>query len=71
MVVFTRLKYLGKSFILCATTGFLWTNLNNDHDVEQEKVKSTIRQADLCCQAFKEKNGIPGTISSGFLFETK
>lgn len=62
MVVFTRLKYLGKPVILCATTGFLWAKLNNDHDVEQETFKSTIRQADLCCQAFKERNGIPGTI---------
>ena len=61
MVVFTRLKYLGKPFILCATTGFLWAKLNNDPDMEQEKLKSIMRQADLCCQAFKEKNGIPGT----------
>jgi hypothetical protein len=60
MVVFTRFYFLGKPLIFCATTGFLWAKLNNDNDIEKEKLKSTINQADLLCQAFKEKQGIPG-----------
>jgi len=60
MVVFTRFYFLGKPLILCATTGFFWTKLNNDNDIQKEKLKSIINQADLICQAFKEKQGIPG-----------
>jgi hypothetical protein len=60
MVVFTRFYFLGKPLIFCAATGLLWTKLNNDNDVQKEKLKSTINQVDLICQAFKEKNGIPG-----------
>jgi hypothetical protein len=58
MVVFTRFYFLGKPLILCTATGFLWTKLNQDTD--KEKLNSTISQADLICQAFKEKQGIPG-----------
>ncbi|CAF0896331.1 unnamed protein product [Rotaria sordida] len=60
MVAFTRLYSLRKPFILCVTTGFLWTKLNNDSDIDQEKLKLTVNQADLICQGFKEKQGIPG-----------
>jgi hypothetical protein len=58
MVVFTRFYFLGKPLILCATTGFLWAKFHNDNDKEQ--LKTVINQADLICQAFKEKQGIPG-----------
>jgi len=60
MVVFTRFYFLGKPLILCAATGFLWTKLNSDNNIQQEKLKATINQADLICQAYKEKQGIPG-----------
>jgi hypothetical protein len=60
MVVFTRFYFLGKPLILCATTGLLWAKLNHDNDIHKDKLKSTISQADLMCQAFKEKQGIPG-----------
>lgn len=66
MVVFTRFYYLGKPLIVCVATGFLWTKLNNDNEIYQEKLKSTIAQADLLCQAFKEKQGIPGMAKSNF-----
>ena len=58
MVFFGRFNFFGKPLILCATTTLLWTKLNNDNE---EKLKSAIAQADLICQAFKEKQGIPGT----------
>jgi len=60
MVVFTRFYFLGKPLILCAATGLLWAKLNNDNDTQKEKLKSIINQADLICQAYKEKQGIPG-----------
>jgi hypothetical protein len=60
MVVFTRFYLLGKPFILCTATGFLWAKLNHDDDSYKEKLKSTINQVDLICQAFKAKQGIPG-----------
>ncbi|CAF4168542.1 unnamed protein product, partial [Rotaria magnacalcarata] len=59
MSVFNRFYFLGKPLALCATTGFLWTQLNNDNDIDKEKLKLTINQADLICQGFKEKQGIP------------
>ncbi|CAF1149336.1 unnamed protein product [Adineta steineri] len=60
MGIFTRYYYFGKPLIICATTGFLWTTFNKDNDVYKERINSTITQADLICQAFKEKQGIPG-----------
>lgn len=59
MVVFTRLS---KPFLICATTAFLWKkyNNNNDDDNQDDKLNLTIKQANLLCQAFKEKQGIPG-----------
>ncbi|CAF3950517.1 unnamed protein product [Rotaria magnacalcarata] len=60
MGVFNRFYFLGKPLALCATTGFLWTQLNKDNDIDKEKLKLTINQADLICQGFKEKQGIPG-----------
>jgi hypothetical protein len=70
MVVFTRLKFLGKPLILCATTGFLWANLKNENDLQKDKLKSTIHQADLLCQAFKEKQGIPGRYHFYFILKS-
>jgi hypothetical protein len=57
MVVFTRFYFLGKPLILCATTGFFWSKLNDDRDIPKQQLNST---AELICQAFKEKQGIPG-----------
>jgi hypothetical protein len=69
MVVFTRFYFLRKPLIICATTGFLWANLKNENDLQKDKFKSTIHQADLLCQAFKEKYGIPGI--NHFLFHSQ
>ncbi|CAF4564731.1 unnamed protein product, partial [Rotaria socialis] len=60
MGVFNRFYFLGKPLALCGTAGFLWAQLNNDNDIDKEKLKLTINQADLICQGFKEKQGIPG-----------
>jgi hypothetical protein len=70
MVVFTRFYFWGKPLILCATTGFLWANLKNNNDLEKDKIKSTINQADLICQAFKEKQGIPGRYHLYFIIKS-
>ena len=43
--------------MVCAGTGFLWTKWTRDRD---EHVNFAMHQADLRCQAFKEKQSIPG-----------
>lgn len=60
MVVFTRFYAFRKPLILCATTGFLLKRLTDEDDIDKDNIKSTIAQADLICQGFKEKQGIPG-----------
>ncbi|CAF3928002.1 unnamed protein product, partial [Rotaria sp. Silwood1] len=59
MGIFTRLYFLRKPLIFCAATGLLWTKLNNNNDIDKEKLQLIINQADLICQEFKEKQGIP------------
>ncbi|CAF3353588.1 unnamed protein product [Rotaria sp. Silwood1] len=63
MGIFTRLYFLRKPLIFCAATGLLWTKLNNNNDIDKEKLQLIINQADLICQEFKEKQGIPGNIN--------
>jgi len=60
MVVFTRLSTLSKPLIICATAGFLWNKFYTEQINENEKLGAIISQADLLCQAYKEKTGIPG-----------
>lgn len=60
MVNYTRLSSLTKPLIVCATTGFLWNKFSNEQINENDRLNVTISQADLLCQAYKEKTGIPG-----------
>ncbi|UJR26191.1 hypothetical protein I4U23_007534 [Adineta vaga] len=60
MGIFTRYSFLSKPFLICTTTGLLWAKLNHENDNSNEKLKTIIHEVDLLCQAFKEKQGIPG-----------
>ena len=60
MVGFNRFSRFGKPFFLCAASAFLGSKLLDEQQNSREHLQTTIRQAELLCQAFKEKHGIPG-----------
>ena len=67
MVVLKYTVRFSRRLVLCATAaaaaGLFISQLNDD----REQPAEVIRQADLICQAYKEKHGIPGKCRS-FLF---
>ncbi|CAF0878421.1 unnamed protein product [Adineta ricciae] len=60
MGVFRQYYFLSKPILICATTGLLWARFNQESDAYKEELKKTIDNVDLLCQAYKEKQGIPG-----------
>ena len=62
MVCFSRFSRFGKPFCICAASAFLWSKLLDEQQNSREQLQATIRQAELLCQAFKEKHGIPGIV---------
>jgi hypothetical protein len=71
MVGFNRFSRFRKPFLLCAASTLLWSKLLDEQQNSREQLQATIRQAELLCQAFKEKHGIPGMVpflSMIFLF---
>ena len=63
MVVFKHFSTWSKPLVICAATGFLWSTFVKDKNASKDPYDSLIRQAELFCQAYKEKQGIPGRIS--------
>lgn len=68
MVVLKHTFRFGRRLFICATAaaaaaGLFISQLNDERDQSAE----VIRQAELVCQAYKEKHGIPGKCRS-FLF---
>jgi hypothetical protein len=65
MVVFVRLSRWSRPLIFSAATGLIWTTYTREQENSSTELQSTIRHAELLCQAFKEQQGIPGiTINS-------
>jgi hypothetical protein len=55
-VRFSRRRFFIYATAAAATTGLFISQLNDDRNKHSE----LIRQAELTCQAYKEKHGIPG-----------
>ena len=59
MGVFTRFSFLSKPLVVCAATGFLWTQLNNNIDADRIELTKKVEEAlkHLVRQTLIQKNG--------------